>query len=258
MFLINSFGSCLKVVRMVTCLHDFPYHRLVGREREQPLARSLFSPPGVWLSTVPGRGRAGAYVSSVQAGLSRLSVQSLRPGLQPLHWDDLCRRPVVSQPSRLAAPWCVQGREQCQPSRGTRSVSEHGPSLTAEGAGQWVHPVGRAAGPRCRDRDRRDVSECGGKKASLTPTPTIPPAAGPTSGAGMAPMRMIGRRWWEQWDVAPGTVVCGCANRPMGARCALTSNATPARRGAATPMSGKATTAFPVLTSPSATARRSG
>jgi hypothetical protein len=144
-------GSCLKVVRMVMYRHDFPYYRVVRRAREQSVALALFSPAGVWLSAVQEGGRTGARVSSLQAGLSRLSVQRLHPGLQPLHRDGLCGVSAVSPPNSLAASRGVQGREQCQPSRGAGGVSEYGPPLAAESAGQRVHAIGRGTGVRWGD-----------------------------------------------------------------------------------------------------------
>ena len=52
------------------------------------------------------------------------------------------------------------------------------------------------------DRDRRDVSACGGKKAKNTPTRPTRRAGGLTSGGGMGLIRTTARRWSAQSGAA--------------------------------------------------------
>jgi biotin operon repressor len=58
-------------------------------------------------------------------------------------------------------------------------------------------------------RDRRDVPECGGKKASRIATPQIHHGVGPTNAEGTAPIRWTVLRWWAPLGGAVGGVGCG-------------------------------------------------
>lgn len=95
-----------------------------------------------------------------------------------------------------------------------------------------------------------------GKKGERPPDPTDPRAGGRTNGAGTALMRTIALRWWAQLVAAAGAVARGWANRLMGARCVRMCITPLAPTGAATLMSGPATTVLPVTTSRFVTARR--
>lgn len=108
------------------------------------------------------------------------------------------------------------------------------------------------------DRDRRDVSERGGKKA--TATPILPTRRGGvrTSGAATAPTRMTDRRWSAPSGDGAGSVGCGSASIRMGRRCGGISTVRRCREPLVTRTSGGATTGSSGHAAPSVTVKASG
>jgi hypothetical protein len=171
--------------------------------------RALLPSPRLVLSPLPEGRAASARLSPLQARFARLPLQALPPRLQSLYRNRLCGLRVVSQPSGLTAPGCVQGGEQCPVGGRVGSKSHDRAQPAAAAPSQRLHALKRSTADGPRYRDRRDVPECGGKKASPIATPQIHHGVGPTNAEGTAPTRWIVLRWWAPLGGAVGGVGCG-------------------------------------------------
>src|SRR5712691_3486316 len=209
--------------------------------------------PGLWCHD-----RARATLSHPQAWPRRLPLSALPAGLQSLHRHSLRGQQSGSAPSRVVIARYLQRRPFHGASGGVGPVPSLYTPLAEENPSQRLYDPESSGRERPRDGNRRDVSECGGKKATGTPIRPIHHGGAPTSNAGTAPMRMIAPLLWGPLAGKADNAACACVRIPMARRCGSTYRATPRKRRRVTPMNGKATTTSAAPTPPSVTARRNG
>src|SRR5436853_3938385 len=159
--------------------------------------------------------RAGSSLSHSQTRIGRLSLPTLSAGLQPLYWN-----PIRWQQPRSATPGFVvtrdlQRRALNRACPGTVTVTPLCPSLAQAHSGECLCHAESSGTGRQRHRNRRDVSERGGKKAKSTAIRLIHRGVEPTSGAVMAAMKMTDHQWLARLADKVGNAACAFASIRM-------------------------------------------
>jgi hypothetical protein len=189
--------------------NGLPDHRPVGPDGVLPVPRGPVAPRRPGLPALrPGR-RDGRPGPTPGAGVG-LPLPALWPGVQRLHRHGAGANSPIADPMGAHPPGRRPGNadRSAGPRDRLRPDAPAGTATSPAGTGSPSRGLGRS-GARPRGRSRRDVPECGGKKASRTRTRPTRRVAGATSAAGTARSEPTGRRCSGSSAAGPARSSCG-------------------------------------------------